>query len=252
MTSATPDFGGRRAVVTGAGSGIGKATALLLLERGASVLAVDLTEDALRDVADAGGEALAADLTRTDARARVLERAGETHHLVNSAGVIRLVPILEVTEDDWNAVVDVNAKALFFMCQAFGRVLPDDGSIVNLSSVSARDARTTETAVYASSKAAVISLTRSFAHALSPRGVRVNCVLPGITDTPMQDKVLDEVAQLRGIPRETLEDVRLRYVPMGRTAPPREIAEAIVWLLSPSASYVNGQALGVDGGYTMI
>ena len=246
------DFSGRRAVVTGAASGIGRAAALLLRERGASVVAADLSEAGLRDLAGSGIETVPCDLTRAEERASLVAAAGDCHHLVNAAGVIRLVPPDDVTEEDWDAVMDVNAKALFFLCQAFGRALPEGGSIVNLSSVAARSAATLEVSVYAASKAAVVSITRSFAYALAPRGIRVNAVLPGIVDTPMQDQVLEDVARLRGTTPEALHQARLGLVPLGRSAPPRECAEAILFLLGPGASYITGQAVAVDGGYTMV
>jgi NAD(P)-dependent dehydrogenase (short-subunit alcohol dehydrogenase family) len=245
------DFRGRRAVVTGAASGIGRATALLLRERGASVVAADLSPDGLRELTPAGIETVVCNVTRAEDRDALVAAAGACHHLVNAAGVIRLIPLDEVSEDDWEAVMAVNAKALFFLCQAFVRVLPADGSIVNVSSVAAKSAATVEVSVYAASKAAVLSITRSFAHAHSPRGIRVNAVLPGIFDTPMQDKVLQDVARIRGSTPESLHETRLRSVPLGRSAPPRECAEAIVFLLSEAASYITGQSINVDGGYLM-
>jgi NAD(P)-dependent dehydrogenase (short-subunit alcohol dehydrogenase family) len=245
------DFSGRCSVVTGAASGIGRATALLLRERGASVVAADVSQDGLRQLASKGIETVVCDVTRADDREALVAAAGACHHLVNAAGVIRLVPLDQISEDDWETVMAVNAKAVFFLCQAFARVLPAGGSIVNLSSVAAKSAATVEVSVYAASKAAVLSITRSFAHAHSPRGIRVNAVLPGIVDTPMQDKVLQDVARIRGTTPESLHEARLRSVPLGRSAPPHECAEAILFLLSPAASYITGQAVNVDGGYLM-
>ncbi len=242
---------GRRVVVTGAGSGIGRATALLLRERGAGVVAADLSREALSVVAEAGAETVVCDVTDPADRARLVERAGACDFLVNAAGVIRLVPTDEVTEEDWDAVLGVNAKALFFLCQAFARVLPDDGAIVNVASVAAKHAATLEVSVYAASKAAVLSVTRSFAYAHGPRGLRVNAVLPGIIDTPMQDKVLADVARIRGTTPEALDEARKRIVPLGRSASPRECAEVILFLLGPGSSYMTGQSVHVDGGYVM-
>ncbi len=242
----------RRAVVTGAASGIGKGVALLLRERGSEVVAVDVNEDGLAEVAAAGCEIVACDLTKADDRARLLEAAGDVDGLVNAAGIIRLIPIEDVTEADWDAIVAVNVKAVFFLARDFGlRMKPGDG-IVNLSSVAGKNNATTEALAYGASKSAVLAITRGLANWFGPSGVRVNAVLPGITDTPMQDKVLDEVAAIRGTTAEALHAARLQTVPLqNRGCTPREMAEGIVFLLSSAASYVTGQALAVDGGLVM-
>ena len=242
----------RRVVVTGASSGIGKATALLLRERGSEVVAVDVHEEGLADAAAAGAEPFVCDLAHADERARLLEAAGEIDGLVNAAGIIRLVPIPDVTEDDWDSILAVNVKALFFLSRDFGRRMPAGAAIVNLSSVAGKANATTEALVYGSSKAAVLALTRGLAYYFGPSGVRVNAVLPGITDTPMQDKVLVEIGEIRGLSAEALHEQRLKTVPLqNRGCTPREMADAITFLLSSSASYVTGQALAVDGGLVM-
>jgi 2-keto-3-deoxy-L-fuconate dehydrogenase len=242
----------RRVVVTGAASGIGKATALLLRERGSEVVAVDVNEDGLADAAAAGAETVACDLTRAEERSRLIEAAGEVDGLVNAAGIIRLVPVPEVTEEDWDAILEVNVKALFFLSRDFGLRMPPGAGIVNLSSVAGKASATTEALAYGTSKAAVLGITRGLAYFFGPAGVRVNAVLPGITDTPMQDKVLAEIGNIRGLTPEALHEQRLKTVPLqNRGSEPREIADAITFLLSSSASYVTGQALAVDGGLVM-
>ena len=125
---------------------------------------------------------------------------------------------------------------------------PSGGAIVNLSSSSAKLATTTEAAVYASSKAAVLSITRSFAYAFAPNGVRVNAICPGIIDTPMQDKVLADVAAKRGMTVEELSTARNKTVPLGRAASADECAGAIWFLLSDEAGYMTGQAINYTGG----
>ena len=242
----------RRVVVTGASSGIGQATALLLRERGSEVVAVDVNEDGLAEAAAAGAETLACDLTRPDERARLLDAAADVDGLVNAAGIIRLVPVADVTDDDWDAIFAVNVKALFFLARDFGLRMPPGSGIVNLSSVAGKANATTEALVYGSSKAAVLAITRGLAYFFGPSGVRVNAVLPGITDTPMQDKVLVEVGAIRGVDADELHQQRLKTVPLeNRGCEPREMADAITFLLSSSAGYVTGQALAVDGGLVM-
>jgi NAD(P)-dependent dehydrogenase (short-subunit alcohol dehydrogenase family) len=242
----------RRVVVTGAASGIGKGVALLLLERGAQVVAVDMSESALGELEAAGAETVVCDVTRPGDRAGLLALAGDADGLVNAAGIIRLLPVSEVTEEDWDAILDVNVKALFFLARDLGARMSEGGSIVNLSSVAGKNNATTEALVYGTSKAAVLAITRGLAHWFGPAGVRVNAILPGITDTPMQDKVLREIASVRNTTPEALHEARLAGVPLQRRGcEPREMAEAILFLLSTAASYMTGQALAVDGGLVM-
>ena len=125
------------------------------------------------------------------ARAKLADWADGANYLVNSAGVILIKPIFELTVEDWRRVQDVNAEATFFLCQKIGPRLAPGGAIVNLSSSSAKLATTIEVAAYAASKTTILSITRSFAYALAPRRVRVNAILPGIVDTPMQEEVLE-------------------------------------------------------------
>jgi NAD(P)-dependent dehydrogenase (short-subunit alcohol dehydrogenase family) len=238
---------GRRGVVTGAASGIGRATAERLLAEGVSVLAVDRDEDGLRDLADSGAETLIADLGAPGDRSRVARKAADADYLVNAAGIIRLKPIWEFTIDDWRDTFSVNAEAIFFLCQETAPSLRDGGAIVNLSSSSAKLSTTTEAAVYAASKTAILSITRSFAYALAPR-IRVNAVCPGIVATPMQDSVLDEVAAVRGTTREELEAARTRTVPLGRASSAAECAGLISFLLSDASAYMTGQAINWTGG----
>jgi NAD(P)-dependent dehydrogenase (short-subunit alcohol dehydrogenase family) len=233
-------FAGKRAVVTGAAGGIGEAVVELLRERGADAVGCDLA-----------GADIVADLATEEGRAALAEAAGPCDHLVLAHGIVRPKPIEETTEADWDAVVGVNAKSVYFLCKRFGPLLADGGSIVTLSSISARIAASLEQSVYCASKAAVSSITRSFAHAYAPRGIRVNAVLPGIVDTPMQERFLEAAARERGTTPEALHEARLRTVPLGRTSSPRECAETIVWLLSPAAGYLTGQQIAPDGGLTM-
>jgi NAD(P)-dependent dehydrogenase (short-subunit alcohol dehydrogenase family) len=242
---------GKRAVVTGAASGIGRAVAERLLREGVEVLAVDIDEARLEPVREAGAETLVADLGGEDGCARVVEAGAGADYLVNAAGIIVLEPILAVTREQWRDVFRINAESIFFLCQQLGPTMRQGGAIVNLSSISAKLAATQETAVYAASKTAILSITRSFAYALAPRNVRVNAICPGIIDTPMQDRVLEEVARLRGITADELSAARTATVPLARGSSPDECAGAIWFLLSDAAGYMTGQAVNYDGGMVM-
>lgn len=242
---------GKRAVVTGAASGIGQAVAMRLLREGADVIAADRDEARLAPVVEAGATPFVGDLSTEGDRDRLVEAGTGVHHLVNAAGIIRLKPILEFTTQDIRDIYAINVEATWDLVSRIGRTMRAGGSIVNLSSSSAKLATTTEAAVYASSKTAVLSITRSFAYAFAPQGVRVNAICPGIIDTPMQDKVLADVAAKRGVPIEELSAARNKTVPLGRAASADECAGAIWFLLSDEAGYMTGQAINYTGGLVM-
>jgi NAD(P)-dependent dehydrogenase (short-subunit alcohol dehydrogenase family) len=238
----------RRGIVTGAGSGIGKAVVRRLRREGAAVLAVDINGASLSELKHEDCETLVGDMTDDSARARVADWADGANYLVNSAGIILIKPIFDVTVEEWRRVQSVNVETTFFLCQKIGPRLKAGGSIVNLSSSSAKLATTVEVASYAASKTAILSITRSFAYALAPRQVRVNAILPGIIDTPMQDKVLNEVAPLRGISAGEWSAARNQAVPLGRAASPDECASLIWFLLSDESGYMTGQGINFTGG----
>ena len=242
---------GRRAVVTGAASGIGFAVVERLLHEGASVLAVDVNGAGMGRLATAGAETLVASVADPLDRDRIAEAAGPFDYLVNSAGVLFVKPIWDVTLEEWRNLYAVNVEGTFFMIQRLGRQMRSGGAVLNLSSSSAKLASTVEVTPYSSSKATILGITRSFAYALAKDGIRVNAICPGIVDTPMQDKVLEAVGPLRGTTAEALHEARLKTVPLGRSATPAECAGAIWWLLSDEAGYMTGQAINYTGGLVM-
>ena len=242
---------GKRAVVTGAASGIGQAVARRLLREGVAVVAADMNEAGLGVVVDEGATPFVGNLATDADRDRLVEIGAGATYLVNAAGIIRLKPILEFTVADLREIYAINVEATWDLVSRIGRTIPAGGSIVNLSSSSAKLATTTEAAVYASSKTAVLSITRSFAYAFAGSGVRVNAICPGIVDTPMQEKVLAEVAAKRGMTVDELSTARNKTVPLGRAASADECAGAIWFLLSDEAGYMTGQAINYTGGLVM-
>jgi NAD(P)-dependent dehydrogenase (short-subunit alcohol dehydrogenase family) len=242
-------FRGRSALVTGAASGIGRATAERLRDEGATVLAVD--RDAAGLATLEGCETLQADLSTVAGLRSVIAAAERPELIVNAAGLLLLRALDEVDEAAFDVQVAVNLKAVFFLCQALCPRLPAGSAVLNVSSTSAFTGSTFEAAVYAATKAGVLSLSRTFAHAHAARGVRVNTLVPGIVDTPMQDAVLDRVAAIRGMPVEELAHARLATVPVGTGSTPAECAAFIAFVLSPEARYVTGQAIDWSGGLLM-
>jgi NAD(P)-dependent dehydrogenase (short-subunit alcohol dehydrogenase family) len=239
------------ALITGAGSGIGRATALRLSEEGARIACVDAVADAAWDTARAitaaGGDAiaLAVDVTDEVACMRMVEetlaRFGRLTSLVNSAGVRSDPPDPMPGSREWRRVVDVNLTGSYLVSRAALPALTASGaaSITNLASIFGLVGGSTSSA-YAASKGAIVNLTRQMALEFAP-AVRVNCVCPGVIETPM-------TASLRENPAWA-QQVLSRY-PLGRFGQPEEIAAAILYLASDEAGFVTGIALPVDGGYT--
>jgi 3-oxoacyl-[acyl-carrier protein] reductase len=238
----------RVAIVTGAGRGIGAATARALARAGACVALVDrdpatLTQTA-EQIALAGGEALAFALDVTDAFAverafdRVVDEWQRLDVLVNNAGVLRESPLDDLDESDLQETLDVNLRGAMVCARA---VLPHmtargSGRILSASSVSTRLGATGLTA-YAAAKAGIIGMTRTWARELAPLGITANCVAPGLIDSDT----------VRTVPRDEL-DATLARIPAGRLGTPEEVANVYLFLASDLASFINGAVVGVDGG----
>jgi NAD(P)-dependent dehydrogenase (short-subunit alcohol dehydrogenase family) len=240
-----------RAIVTGAASGIGLAAARRLRAQGMEVVAVDLPGERLDALAGEGMKTLPADLSHAEERDKVVGEGTGARALVNSAGIIRLKPILEFTVEDIHKLFAVNVDPVWDLTSRIGRTMPPGGSIVNLSSSSAKRSVTTDAAVYAASKAVVLSLTRSFAYAFASASVRVNALCPGIIDTPMADDIVEKSASARRISTDEAAESRIAGVPLARTGSPKECANLIWFLVSNESSYMTGQGINITGGLIM-
>ncbi|MBN1344923.1 MAG: 3-oxoacyl-ACP reductase FabG [Phycisphaerae bacterium] len=253
MTNENEWARGKVALVTGASSGIGQATALALGRAGADVAVhyksrLAGAEAACRGVASAGGRSVAirADVGSTEEIDRMFAEldaafGGRLDILVNNAGDwMDRMPILECPESQWDRMFDVNAKSVFVCCKhAAERMVPQgSGQIVNIGSIVGHTGGSGGTLPYAAAKAAVHTFTRGLAKELAPHGIRVNAVAPGFADTPMlEGRVSHERAR--------------EITPLGRMARPEEVASVIATLLSPACAFMTGQILDVNGGMLM-
>jgi len=246
---------GHIAIVTGAGRGIGRATALELGRLGADVVIAELDQAGAKRTAEEvialGRRALAVatDVTsRADLRAMV-DRAkaefGRIDILVNNAGIYRAAATHDVTEEHWDAIMNINAKSVFPTMAA-----QKHGSIVSLASMAGKIGSKTNLP-YNASKAAVISMTKSLALAHAHEGIRVNCVCPGFVETDMWSQVAKEQGALLGMSAEEFTRHRTASVPLGRMEKPEDVAHVIAFLAGPRSGYMTGQALSVDGGLVM-
>ena len=247
-------LGERVALITGGASGIGRATALLFAQEGAAVALADLdrpgAEDVAQAIASVGGQALAlqCDVTRASDCERAVRRAveswGRLDILVNCAGIIRRATVVETSEAEWDQVLAVNVKSIFLMSKFAIPILAGTGggAIVNIASGWGL-AGGPRAASYCASKGAVVQLTKAMAIDHGRQNIRVNCVCPGDTDTPL---LQGEAAQL-GEPLERfLASAADR--PLRRVGRPDEIAQAVLYLASDASSFVTGATLVVDGG----
>jgi NAD(P)-dependent dehydrogenase (short-subunit alcohol dehydrogenase family) len=242
------------ALITGGASGIGRSTALLFAAEGAAVVIADLNEAAGREVeqqiSSQGGRALfaPADVTRDQDCRWVAELAlrnfGAIHVLFNNAGIIRRASVVELSEEDWDRVMNVNVKSMFLLCRQVIPLMAQSrgGSIINMASGWGLSGGP-RAAAYCASKGAVVLLTKAMAVDHGPQNIRVNCICPGDTDTAM---LRSEAQQLGEPAGQFLAEAARR--PLGRLGKPEEIAQAALYLASDSSSFVTGTALVVDGG----
>ncbi len=248
------DFDNQVAIVTGAGRGIGEATAMLLAEQGASVVVTDVIDEreAVGEaIEENGGTVLVRELDVTDyeqAEAVVedaLDEFGRVDVLVNNAGIFPTASLDEMTPSDWQQVIDINLTGTFNCTKAVLPVMRDQeyGRIVNVSSAAGgRVGWSGDLSHYAASKGGVVGFTRSAAIDLGPDGITMNAIVPGMIDTGAAERVSTD---------EEIE-AAVNMTPVGRQGDPEELASAITYLASEPAAFITGASLVVDGGITLV
>ena len=247
----TYDFTGKVALITGAGSGIGRATALAFAESGARVIVSDVSgetgEATAAMIRDAGGDArfVRCNVANAEEVAALVAAAIDTYGSIdcafNNAGVVATSGIVDLLEEDWDRVIDINLKGVW-LCMKYQipqMLKQGGGSIVNTASV--YGIRSSQAVAYCASKHGVIALTEAAAVAYAEQGVRVNAVCPGPIMTPMLERLMQTTPGFR--------DQLLAGVPERRIGTPQDVAQAIMFLSSGQAAYITGQALAIDGGW---
>ncbi len=250
---------GHKAVVTGAGTGIGRAIALKLASEGCDIglfdrdpVAAEATADAIRAMGRSASVAIGDVAQRSDvARAaqQFLSALGRIDILVNNAGILRTAPFLDVSEEEWDLVLRINLDGAFHFSQVVlpGMVKQGQGAIINMSSWTGKKGVPNH-AAYSASKAAIIALTQSLAGEFSEKGIRINAVCPGIiVNTAMRDQA-EELNRAQGLPDV---NARAKAVPMRRAGTPEEVADVVAFLASAESGYMTGQAINITGGLWM-
>ncbi|OFW64310.1 MAG: hypothetical protein A2Z35_01055 [Actinobacteria bacterium RBG_19FT_COMBO_36_27] len=238
-------------IVTGAAKGIGKATSIKLAEKGFTVILADIDkiglEKAVKDIKKSGifAEALILDIANVEQINRtisyIIEKYKRIDVLVNNAGIFSNTPILEMTEKEWNKVLNVNLKGTFFLSKAVLPIMMEQryGKIINMSSLSAKRGGSTSGVNYGASKAGVISITKYLAKFCAPYRININAVVPGFVDTDMIKMHTSDIDKL------------IESIPLGYIAKCEEIANVISFLVSEDSSYITGEILDVNGGVLM-
>jgi NAD(P)-dependent dehydrogenase (short-subunit alcohol dehydrogenase family) len=253
------------AVVTGAGSGIGRAIATELAARDHTVVVTDLdlaaAEATAKELASAGdpdASALALDVTDAAQAKSVAEAVAQRHGAidvwVSNAGISKMQRFLDVTPEDLRRTLAVNLEGIFLCGQAAAAVMIGSGGagvIVNVASMAGKQGRVPYLADYVASKFGVVGLTQAMAFELAPHGITVNSVCPGYVATPMQTRELGWEAALRGTTEDKVRQLYIDDTPLGRLETPQDVARAVAFLAGPDARFITGEALAVNGGAFM-
>jgi NAD(P)-dependent dehydrogenase (short-subunit alcohol dehydrogenase family) len=257
-------FADKVVFLTGTAEGIGRAITLAFAGEGAIVVPTDINAEKLAQTAKEASELSGrpVDWYKMDVRSwdeikrtvqAVIDKYGRIDVLINNAGVSTMHPVVDLTEEEWDFCMDINAKGPFLVSKA---VLPHmiaakAGKIVNTASVAGKGA-TAFQAHYGASKAAVIAFTQGLSKEVGEHHINVNAVCPGMIHTGMQDREMVWEGQLRGLDPEFLRMMGVQFIPWGRNGEPEDVAKVVLFLASPEAEYVTGQAINVTGGLIMI
>ena len=243
---------GKTAFVTAAAQGIGRATALAFAQEGARVFATDINAEKLTDLAGPMIRIAALDARDPAAIAEAARDAGAVDILFNCAGFVHQGSVLEATEEEWDFAFDLNVKSMFRTIRAFlpGMIARGNGAIINMASAASSVKGAPRRFVYGTTKAAVIGLTKSVAIDVIGQGVRCNCICPATVQTPSLDERIAVNASAAG----SMDAARAAFMarqPLGRFATAEEIAALAVYLAAPESAFVTGQAVIIDGGWTL-
>ena len=240
---------GKTALITAAGQGIGRASALAMAREGATVFATDINAQALADLTDAGLQTRVLDVRDPASIAAAVAAAGPVDVLFNCAGFVAGGTILECDEAQWAFSVDLNMTAMYRMCRAFlpGMLASGAGSIINMASVASSVIAAPNRFVYGTTKAGVIGLTKAIAADFVTKGIRANAICPGTVESPSLEQRLRDTGDYAAA-----KAAFIARQPIGRIGKPEEIAALVVYLASDESSYTTGVAHVIDGGWVNI